>query len=126
MDPLGRHLLAELWECGAAINDAPSVERAMREAVARSGATLLHLQVHAFQPQGITALAMLSESHLSLHTWPERGYAAADLFTCGDHVRPRLALEHLAEAMSAGSLEIVEVPRGSRSPVAVGSHGGPS
>lgn len=114
MSPLGLHLLAELWDCSSAIDDRDAVETAMRAAIEESGATLLHLRVHAFEPMGVTAIALLSESHLALHTWPERGYAAADLFTCGDHVRPRAAIDVLRRCFEAGGLDVREVTRGER------------
>lgn len=112
MSVVGRHLLAELEGCSAAIDDREAVERAMEEAVAASGATLLHLRVHPFEPQGITALALLSESHLALHTWPERGYAAADLFTCGDHVVGERAIAVLEDAFCAARVTLRVVERG--------------
>lgn len=79
----GSHVLLDLW--GAAhLDDLGRVEQAMRDAVAASGATLLHLHLHHFTPEGgISGVAVLAESHISIHTWPERGFAALDIFMCG-------------------------------------------
>jgi S-adenosylmethionine decarboxylase len=69
--------------------------------VNQAGATLLNLITHHFQPQGVTGLALLAESHLSIHTWPESGYAAVDVFTCGDHTMPERACEVLCRELEA-------------------------
>ncbi len=82
---LGQHTICEFW--GARNLDSPELtDRAFREAVTAGGATLIQLVVHQFAPQGVSAVAVIAESHLSIHTWPELGYAAIDYFTCGDHV----------------------------------------
>lgn len=83
MDFTGTHLLADLYESDQ-LADADRVEAALRAAVAASGATLLDLRVHGFgEGQGVTGVALLAESHISIHTWPEHGYAAIDMFLCG-------------------------------------------
>ena len=115
MDHLGRHVIVELWGCNDAINDADRVKAAMLDAVRAANATLLNLFVHSFSPQGITGVAVLSESHLSIHTWPEHGYAAADVFTCGDTTHPPAAAEVLRDAFQASHTEIKELTRGVRS-----------
>ena len=82
---LGQHTICEFW--GATNLDSPELtEQAFRKAVAAGNATLIQLVVHQFAPQGVSAVAVIAESHLSIHTWPELGYAALDYFTCGDHV----------------------------------------
>ena len=63
--------------------------------------TLLGIQSHKFQPQGVTAVALLAESHISIHTWPENGMAICDVFTCGDHTNPRSGVRYMYEAMGA-------------------------
>jgi S-adenosylmethionine decarboxylase len=73
----------------------------MTSAGNRAGATLLNLITHRFEPQGVTGLALLAESHISIHTWPESGYAAVDVFTCGDHTMPERACQVLSEELSA-------------------------
>jgi S-adenosylmethionine decarboxylase len=79
----GRHLLADLHGCSG-LADAPLIERALRDAATAAGATLLTLNLHHFgEGQGVTGVALLAESHITIHTWPEHGYAALDLFLCG-------------------------------------------
>lgn len=115
--PLGRHLLADLFGCDAhVIDDRAALEALARDAVGGSGATLLGVQSHAFSPQGVTVLAMIAESHLALHAWPEHGYLAFDYFTCGDHIRGARALEIVRARVGAERVEAREVPRGALSP----------
>ena len=116
MDHLGRHVIIELWGCGDAINDADLVKAAMVEAVRAANVTLLNIFVYAFSPQGVTGVAVLSESHLSVHTWPEHGYVAADVFTCGETTRPHAAAEVLAQQFGAKSMVVQELERGVEPP----------
>ena len=112
MEHLGRHVIIELWGCSEAINDASRVESAMRNAVHAANATLLDIFVHEFSPQGVTGVAVLAESHLSIHTWPEYGYVAADVFTCGSTTKPEAAAEVLRMAFEAETADIRELQRG--------------
>ncbi len=112
MEHLGRHVIIELWGCGEVINDAGRVESAMRDAVHAANATLLDIFVHEFSPQGVTGVAVLAESHLSIHTWPEYGYVAADVFTCGSTTKPEAAAEVLRQAFAAETADIRELERG--------------
>ncbi len=114
MEHLGRHVIIELWGCNEAINDADRVKTAMLDAVKAANATLLNIYVHTFSPQGVTGVAVLSESHLSIHTWPEYGYAAADVFTCGETTQPKAAAEVLRAAFKATQADIKELTRGVR------------
>ena len=114
MEHLGRHVIIELWGCNDAINDADRVKTAMLDAVKAANATLLNIYVHTFSPQGVTGVAVLSESHLSIHTWPEHGYVAADVFTCGETTAPQAAAEVLREAFEATHADIKELTRGVR------------
>lgn len=113
---LGRHLLLEMWGCGPGINSADEVRKAIVEAVSAIGATLLNLNVHSFSPQGVTGLAVLAESHLSVHTWPEHGYIAADVFTCGETARPREAIAVFQRVFCPRQIEVQEISRGIRPP----------
>ena len=85
MDMVGKHCILELYDCDPSkLDDEVFLRSAITQAAERAGATLLNLITHQFQPQGVTGLALLAESHISIHTWPEAGYAAVDVFTCGD------------------------------------------
>ena len=112
MEHLGRHVIIELWGCSDAINDSELVKTAMLDAVRAANATLLNIFVHTFSPQGVTGVAVLSESHLSIHTWPEHGYVAADVFTCGETTKPQAAAEILAQRFAATHSVIQQLDRG--------------
>lgn len=113
MSQLGHHYIAEMWECPSDIlNDRTRLESLARDAAESARVTVLKSQFHQFSPQGVTGLLLLSESHLSVHTWPERGYCAMDFFTCGDPVAARDAVLELASRMGAGKLELQIVGRG--------------
>jgi S-adenosylmethionine decarboxylase len=100
---LGRHCILEVYDSNPDhLNNEDFIKEAIKKAVIRSGATLLQLISHKFEPQGVTALALLSESHISIHTWPELNYAAIDVFTCGQHTNPDAACELLKQELKAG------------------------
>ena len=107
----GTHLILDLWEARG-LDDLELMESAMREAISTCGATLLHIHLHHFSPSnGISGVAVLAESHISVHTWPERDFAAFDIFMCGD-ARPELAIPVLKRAFKPGRINIVEQLRG--------------
>jgi len=107
----GTHLLIDLW--GAKdLDKLEIVETALREAAEVAGATLLHCHLHHFSPNGgISGVLVLAESHISIHTWPERGYAALDVFMCGD-CDPYKAIPVLKQAFSPGNVMVSEQKRG--------------
>ena len=76
------------------------------------GATVLGESFHPFQPQGVSGVVVIAESHLSIHTWPEYGYAAVDIFTCGTSVQPEKAVEVLIEKLGAKDHSLTEIQRG--------------
>ena len=115
---MGSHLLADFSQCGAAATDVPGTLRAMREAIEAMGATLLELKSHEFLPQGHTAVAILSESHLAVHSWPEMDYVAVDAFTCGDTVRPEAGIEILQDFFQPRHVSIHRIARGQVRPTA--------
>ncbi len=84
----------------------------MLSAAIKSGATVLGDSFHHFSPQGVSGVVVISESHLSIHTWPEHGYAAVDVFTCGTTVDPRIAAEALIEKLGAKNHSLMEIQRG--------------
>ena len=107
----GSHLILDLWEARH-LDDLERMDRALREAVEVCGATLLHLHLHHFTPSGgISGVAVLAESHISVHTWPERDFAAFDIFMCGD-ARPEMAIPVLKQAFSPRRMEVRDLMRG--------------
>lgn len=107
----GTHLLLDLWGASR-LDDLEVMEKAMREIVEVCGATLLHIHLHHFTPSGgISGVAVLAESHISVHTWPERDYAAFDVFMCGD-AQPENAVPVLKRAFFPQRLEVTEELRG--------------
>ncbi len=108
----GVHLIVDMWEARG-LDDEARVQRALTEAAVDAGATLLHIHTHKFtEGGGISGVAVLSESHISVHTWPERHYAAFDVFMCGC-ANPEDALPALRRAFSPGRMNVVEHKRGS-------------
>lgn len=109
----GRHVLADFHGCSARLDDVGLVEQALRDAVAAAGATILDLNLHHFgEGQGVTGVALLAESHMSIHTWPEHGYAALDLFLCGHRHDIDAALGVLAKAFRPADIRKQTVARG--------------
>ena len=112
LNSLGRHLLAEFYDCASgALNDPWRVERLMNEAARLSGATVVQSVFHMFSPHGVSGVVVVEESHLAVHTWPEYGYAAVDYFSCGD-VDCDAAVRYLADHLLPTRVETKEVPRG--------------
>ena len=107
----GSHLIIDLWDAKN-LDDIEVIEQALRECVDKAGATLLHIHLHEFTPNGgVSGVAVLAESHISIHTWPERGYAALDVFMCGD-ARPARTLPVLRRYFGPGSVQVNEHKRG--------------
>ncbi len=112
VDFTGTHLIADLFGCRH-LADLPRIEAALRAAVAAADATLLDLRLHGFgEGQGITGVALLAESHISIHTWPEHGAAAIDIFLCGPRHRLDAALAALVAHVSAERVDEHRIPRG--------------
>ena len=111
----GTHVIIDLWDA-ARLDDLERMERAFHEVIETCGATLLHIHLHHFTPNdGISGVAVLAESHISVHTWPERGFAAFDVCLCGD-ARPELAADVLARHFAPGRLEVHDLRRGTVTP----------
>jgi S-adenosylmethionine decarboxylase len=107
----GTHLIVDLWDASH-LDDLKRIESAFRDAVTKSGATLLHIHLHHFTPNnGVSGVAVLAESHISIHTWPENGFAAFDVFMCGG-ADPHRAVEVLQRAFKPGRVEMHEYLRG--------------
>lgn len=107
---VGTHLNLDLWG-SSDLNDSALVESTFRDAVNACGAMLVDLYVHHFRPQGVTGVALLPASHMSIHTWPEVGYAAVDIFTCGDS-DPYLAIPAFRDAFRPERLQVTDQKRG--------------
>ena len=113
LTPRGRHCILELYDCDVRLlDDRAFVEDAVRQATSHGNSTLLEMVGHRFDGQGVTAIGLLAESHLSIHTWPERGYAAIDMFTCGETATPEQACRFLVRHFRAGRHDIRTVLRG--------------
>ena len=113
MKALGRHILAEFFGCDSImLNDVDSIERTLVDAALDAGAEIREVAFHRFSPQGVSGMVIISESHLAIHTWPELGYAAVDVFTCGDEVDPWDAYNYIVTAFGADKVTATEVKRG--------------
>ena len=113
MKMMGRHVLAEIYGCQFDIlNDLKLVEKIMVEAAREAGAEVRECVFHKFSPQGVSGVVVISESHLAIHTWPELGYAAVDVFTCGERVDPWEACNYLAKLFRAKNVIATEQKRG--------------
>lgn len=112
VQPLGVHYLLELRGCNpTVINDLPEVRRILLEAARKANATIIDSRFHQFSPQGVSGVVIVGESHLSIHTWPEYGYASADIYTCG-HTDPMRAAAYIVEALQAKSAFCLIIGRG--------------
>ena len=120
MNVLCTHLLLELRECNAVLlNDLDYVRETIIKAADAVGATIVGESFHRFEPQGVTGVLAIAESHKSVHTWPEYGYAAADIFTCSTSIEPMDAAQLLIDSLESKRPEISEIQRGveSKTPV---------
>jgi S-adenosylmethionine decarboxylase len=106
----GAHLIVDLYGADQ-LDDIDHIEATLRRCVQAAGATLLHIHLHHFQPNGVSGVAVLAESHISIHTWPDIGYAALDIFMCGK-AEPERCIPVLAEAFKAKRVEVNELLRG--------------
>ncbi|MBD2579566.1 adenosylmethionine decarboxylase [Oscillatoria sp. FACHB-1406] len=116
MKQMGTHLVVDAWQApGELLNDPERIRRAILDAIDAGEATLIDLCVHQFSPHGVTATATLAESHIAIHTWPEYGYFAADLFFCG-RGKPKEAMKLLQTALQAKQMTMRETERGFPAP----------
>jgi S-adenosylmethionine decarboxylase len=113
MRSLGKQLIVELYGCNRALLDEPiHSERILVDAVNRSGATIIQPFFHHFSPHGVSGVIVIAESHVAIHTWPEYGYCAVDIFTCGSQVDTDLIYEHIRKEFQAQEVSVMEVKRG--------------
>ncbi len=107
----GKHLILDLWDCQQ-LDNLSFIEQTLSDATESAGATLLHIHLHHFTPNGgVSGVAVLAESHISIHTWPERSYAALDIFMCG-HTKPEKAVELLKQRFQPKRIEMSTHLRG--------------
>lgn len=107
----GKHFLLDCWNAQN-LDDLDLIEQALRDAVKITGATLLHIHLHHFTPNGgVSGVAVLAESHISIHTWPERDYAALDIFMCGE-TKPENAIAIFKDAFRTDTIHVSEHLRG--------------
>ena len=111
MQAIGRHIILEMWGCQN-LDSVDTAELALREMVTALDVHLLDLKVYPFSPVGVTGIAIVSESHLVIHTWPEYGYAAVDVFTCGAPRDPQDAVEVLRCHYQPEHIGVMEINRG--------------
>ena len=115
---LGHQLMVEYYGCSPEyLNDEDHIRRTMIEAAQATGATVVGEVFHEFNPHGISGVVVIAESHLAIHTWPEYGYAAVDLFTCGEEIDPFKGFDHLRERLAAERFEVQEFYRGRLEPL---------
>ena len=113
MNALGRHLLLELENCNLEVlNDVNYLRDCLCETAEQIGATVVNHAFHQFNPHGVSGVVVIAESHLCIHTWPEYGYAAVDIFTCGDTIDPKDAIEPLVEKLGSQDHSFAEIDRG--------------
>lgn len=112
MSALGRHIIVEYYNCNEDIlKDPDLISEYMQTAAIKSKATIVESVFHHFNPWGVSGAVIISESHLAIHTWPEFGFAAVDLFTCGD-IDPWKGFDYLEQVFEAQRSESIEMPRG--------------
>lgn len=110
---LGRHILAEFFGCNPnVLNNVELIKEKMTQAAIECGATVVETCFHMFNPYGVSGVVIISESHLAIHTWPELGYAAVDLFTCGEHCDPKVAYDFLKKAFDSTEGSFSQLKRG--------------
>jgi S-adenosylmethionine decarboxylase len=117
METRSTHYLVELWDANAEkLNSVPEAREILVEAARQARVTVLHSAFHRFNPVGVSGVVVIAESHITIHTWPEERYAAADIFTCGDHAMPEVAAQYLAKAFESQHVDVTRVVRGIKRP----------
>ena len=107
----GVHLLADFWY-GKIIEKEKEIKQILIGAVKKANCLPLEIAIHKFEPQGITGVILLEESHISIHTWPEKNFVAVDIYTCGDKAMPEMALDFLKKEFQPQKIKIKRVQRG--------------
>lgn len=111
----GEHVVADLWQCDQALlNDKKKIKKILKEAAKISLATPLKYQDHKFLPNGITGVWILSESHISIHTYPDHEYAHIDIFTCGNRCQPEIGINYIIEELKSKNNKLTKLTRGKK------------
>lgn len=112
---LGQHLIVEFYGCDpACIEDPEQVKALMNKAAIEAGASIVSSDFHTFSPHGVSGVIIIKESHLTVHCWPEYGYASVDIYTCGNQVDPWKSLEILKNGFQAQEMETSLIKRGNK------------
>ncbi len=110
---LGKHVILELYDCDKELIDSETlVHEVLLEAARIANATVISSTFHQFSPQGVSGMIIIEESHFSIHTWPEHGYAAIDMFTCGDILDNNSAVDYVKDRFKAKSIYMADMRRG--------------
>lgn len=109
---IGTHLICELFDCKGDLNSERLAKKALVLAVKKLGAKLLYVKTHKFSPQGLTAFALLAESHISIHTWPEHNFMALDIFTCSKRMKPKEGLKVFKRLYKPSEVKVIDTERG--------------
>jgi S-adenosylmethionine decarboxylase len=113
LNALGKHVLLELKDCNREIlNDLSFLKTLLPDAATQAGAAVLGDSFHKFNPHGVSGVVVIAESHVSIHTWPEHGYAAVDIFSCGTRVDTDIAAQTIIKALQSKNHSIIEIQRG--------------
>ncbi|MCH8567512.1 MAG: adenosylmethionine decarboxylase [Balneolales bacterium] len=113
MQALGRQILVEYYDCNSdIINDVAKIESILLEATRRSKASIISHNFHKFSPHGVSGTVVIAESHVAIHTWPEYGYAAVDIFTCGETIDPWIIQEFIKDSFQSKNVSSIEMKRG--------------
>lgn len=113
MQALGRQILVEYYDCDRnVLDDEALIREILLEGVRRSQATIVSDTFHTFSPHGVSGVVVIAESHVAIHTWPEHGYAAVDIFTCGETIDPWIIQKYLETNFDAGNVSSMEMKRG--------------
>ncbi|HXK99067.1 MAG TPA: adenosylmethionine decarboxylase, partial [Acetomicrobium sp.] len=112
MDPRGHHFIVEASGCNDVIGEIEKMQEILVEAAKRAKAHIWTVSFHRFPPNGVSGVVVISESHLSIHTWPELGYVALDIYTCGSESLPEVAVDYVLERVNAKHTHVTEITRG--------------
>jgi len=112
MSPKGYHFIVEASGCNEIIGNVQEMQTILVEAARKANTQVWSVSFHCFPPNGVSGVVVISESHLSIHTWPEANYMALDIYTCGEHSMPEIAVEYVIEQVKSTHTHITEITRG--------------